>query len=168
MQITLELLKNIGACQFSLRMFEEKCLLRTTNLSDVFKYLDNECKDSWTNWLFRNLPGNINENLAEFKNCKNLTTLDLSNTQISDAGLAHFKNCKNLTTLNLYNTQISDAGLAHFKDCKNLAYLNLTNTEISDIGLTNFVECKNLTHFTLCGTKVSKIGLSRFRKNLQE
>ena len=42
---------------------------------------------------------------------------------MSDAGLAHFKDCKNLTYLDLGGTQVSDAGLAHFKDCKNLTDL---------------------------------------------
>jgi eukaryotic-like serine/threonine-protein kinase len=45
--------------------------------------------------------------------------------QLTDAGLANFKDCKNLTHLNLQETQVSDAGLAYFKDCKNLTHLLL-------------------------------------------
>ena len=44
---------------------------------------------------------------------------------MTDAGLAHFKDCKNLTYLDLSYTQVTDAGLAHFKDCKNLKELHV-------------------------------------------
>jgi uncharacterized membrane protein len=50
---------------------------------------------------------------------------------VSDAGLAHFKDCKNLTVLILSGTQVSDAGLDHFKDCKNLTSLNLQKTKVT-------------------------------------
>ena len=50
---------------------------------------------------------------------------------MGDAGLAHFKDCKNLTVLDLDGTQVSDAGLAHFKDCKNLTHLGLQKTKVT-------------------------------------
>ena len=107
--------------------------------------------------------------LAHFKECKSLTYLDLTNTQVSDAGLANFKDCKNLTFLNLWATQVGDAGLAHFKDCKNLTGLNLSGTQVGDAGLANLSDCKNLTGLSLDGcVKVSDAGLANFKdsKNL--
>jgi eukaryotic-like serine/threonine-protein kinase len=106
--------------------------------------------------------------LAHFKDCKNLTSLWLSNTQVSDAGLVSFKDCKKLTNLNLASTPVGDAGLAHFKDCKNLTDLSLTGTQVSDTGLAYFKDCKNLTSLMLNGTSVSDAGLAHFKdfKNL--
>ena len=96
--------------------------------------------------------------LAHFKDCKNLTILDLGGTQVSDAGLAHFKDCKNLTDLGLDGTQVSDAGLAHFKDCKNLTHLDLSGTQVSDAGLAHFKDCKNLTDLSLSGHEGERRG----------
>ncbi len=101
--------------------------------------------------------------LAHFKECKSLTYLDLTNTQVSDAGLANFKDCKNLTFLNLWATQVGDAGLAHFKNCKNLTTLDLNGTQVSDAGLANFKDCKNLTVLQLDNTSVSDAGLTHFK-----
>jgi uncharacterized membrane protein len=106
--------------------------------------------------------------LAAFKDCKNVTHLNLGGTPVSNAGLAHFKDCKNLTALWLHHTQVSDAGLVHFKDCKNLTSLHLACTQVSDAGLAHFKDCKNLTQLDLEGTKVSNTGLEYFKdcKNL--
>ena len=54
--------------------------------------------------------------------------------KVGDSGLAHFKDCKNLTYLDLNGTKVSDAGLAHFKDCKNLMYHSLSGTQVGDAG----------------------------------
>ena len=53
---------------------------------------------------------------------------------MSDAGLLYFKDCTNLTTLYLGDTQVTDAGLANFKNCKNLTYLDLAGAHVSDRG----------------------------------
>jgi Leucine-rich repeat (LRR) protein len=101
--------------------------------------------------------------LAHFKDCKNLTQLNLDGTQLTDAGLAHFKDCQNLGQLTLGYTQVTDAGLAYFKDCKNLTYLNLDGTEVTDAGLAHFKDCKNLSHLYLTDTRVTDAGLAHFK-----
>ena len=101
--------------------------------------------------------------LANFKDCKNLTELDLAATGVSDAGLANFEDCKNLTSLNLYNTKVGDAGLAHFKDCKNLMTLVLSNTPVTDLGVAHFGECNRLTALNLSYTQVTDAGLANFK-----
>ncbi len=101
--------------------------------------------------------------LAYFKNCKHLTDLNLSWTSATDAGLAYFRDCKHLTALKLQSTPVTDAGLAYFKDCKNLTSLNLYGTQVTDAGLAHFKDCKNLTHLNLINTQVSDIGLAHFK-----
>ena len=100
--------------------------------------------------------------LAHFKDCKNLTYLDLGGTQASDAGLANFKDCKNLTVLQLGVIPVTDAGLAHFKDCKNLTVLNLYATMVTDAGLVHVKDCQNLTNLYLHNTQVTDAGLAHF------
>jgi len=106
--------------------------------------------------------------LAHFKDCKDLTQLDVHDTAASDAGLAYFKDCKNLTMLSVGSTQVSDAGLAYFRDCRNLMGLYLRNTKVGDAGLANFKDCKNLLELDLLNTQVSDAGLAYFKdcKNL--
>jgi Leucine Rich repeat len=64
--------------------------------------------------------------------------VDLSGTQISDAGLAHLKGLTTLETLYLSGTRVSDAGLAHLKGLTTLKTLHLFRTRVSDAGVTEF------------------------------
>ena len=100
--------------------------------------------------------------LAYFKDCKNLAELHLGVTQVSDVGLALFKNC-NLTVLDLAVTKVSDAGLGYFKDCKNLKQLGLHFCQVSDVGLAHFKDCKNLTAVHLYNTQVTDAGMVHFK-----
>ncbi|MBM4071908.1 MAG: hypothetical protein FJ271_23725 [Planctomycetes bacterium] len=106
--------------------------------------------------------------LARFKDCTNLTHLELKGTPVTDAGLAHFQACKNLGSLGLGGTRVTDAGLAHFRDCKNLKSLGLAVTQVTDAALAHFKDCKNLRNLWLAGTRVTDAGLVHFRdcKNL--
>jgi serine/threonine protein kinase/Leucine-rich repeat (LRR) protein len=103
--------------------------------------------------------------LAHFKDCKGLTYLELWGTRVTDGGLAHFKDCKDLTVLSLHDCrQVTDAGLAHFKDCKNLMGLDLRGTQVTDAGLAHFKDCKGLTGLDLTGTRVTDAGLAHFQE----
>jgi len=57
---------------------------------------------------------------------------------VSDAGLIHFRDCKDLTYLNLGWTNAGDAGVTHFQGCKGLNELDLAGTKVGDAGLTSF------------------------------
>ncbi len=57
-----------------------------------------------------------------------------------DAGSANFKDCKNLTVLDLKDTQVGDAGLAYFKDCKGLTLLNVGKTKVTKEGVAEFAK----------------------------
>jgi serine/threonine protein kinase/Leucine-rich repeat (LRR) protein len=121
--------------------------------------------------VFVNLDGNTqvtDTGLAHFRECKNLTYLNLDRTRVTDAGLAHFQDCKNLMELYLWQTQVTDTGLVYVKDCKALTGLSLNNTQVTDAGLAHFKDCKNLTHLYLGATRVTDAGLAYFKdcKNL--
>lgn len=101
--------------------------------------------------------------LVHLKDCTDLRHLYLGATQVSDAGLANFKGFKNFTALKLHDTTVTDTGLAHFKDSKNLTWLFLNRTPTTDAGLAHFKDCKNLTILDLSSTKVSDAGLAHAR-----
>lgn len=129
----------------------------------------------------------IDDQLAVFKDCTNLASLYLWNTQVTDAGLVHFerclnlkylsfgrtrsvgdtglanfKNCKQLMSLQLSDTAVTSAGLDHFQGCKDLLVLLLYRTRIGDAGLANFKDCKKLKHLDLGETRVTDAGLANF------
>jgi hypothetical protein len=101
--------------------------------------------------------------VAVFKDCKHLNTLDLASTSVTDAGLAQLKDCKILTYLNLAGTRVTDDGLAHLKDCNNLNYLNLDGLPITDAGLAHLKNCKSLSFLGVHNTKVTDDGLAHLK-----
>ena len=64
-----------------------------------------------------------------------VVNVNLSGTQITDAGLVHLKEMRNLQCLGLSGTQVSDAGLVHLKGLTNLKELALTSTKVTDAGV---------------------------------
>ena len=92
-----------------------------------------------------------------FKDCKKLSELDSERylPKVSDAGLAYFKDCRNLTKLNLLATAGERCGLAHFKDCENLAWLNLSVTSGERCGTGPFQGLQEPHMRFICSTQVS-------------
>jgi hypothetical protein len=105
-----------------------------------------------------------NARLNDLRKLKNLRTLDLYRTEISDDGLKELTNLKNLTVLDLNYTPITDAGLTELRDLKNLNGLDVGCTRITDSGLKAFGEFKNLTTLGLENTQITDAGLKQLRE----
>jgi serine/threonine protein kinase len=120
-----------------------------------------ECRGTQTDFKPNGLLADLRP--LEGMNLVALTHLVLDATKVSDAGLVHFKDCKNLSYIDLFLTQVSDAGLVHFRDCKALTTLGLGRTKITDAGLANFKDCKSLSFLSLAGTQVGDSGLAYFK-----
>lgn len=88
---------------------------------------------------------------------KNLTTLDLSFTEVTDEGLEHLAGLTNLTSLNLCYTKVSDAGLEHLAGLKKLKWLWLQGTRVVGHGLKPFVGRSDLI-INLVGNDKSVVG----------
>jgi serine/threonine protein kinase len=94
--------------------------------------------------------------LSHCKGLKELTYLNLDDTQVSDAGLAHFKELTALVTLNLWGTKVTDAGLVHIQHLPALRELGLGGrTQVTTGGVLRLKSLKNLTHLYLDGSKVT-------------
>jgi hypothetical protein len=76
----------------------------------------------------------------------NVVKLDLTQTEIGDAGLEHLKGLPHLQSLYL-GTEVTDAGLAHLKGLTELRYLNLSRTHVTDAGVQGLQ--KALPHCTI-------------------
>ena len=105
--------------------------------------------------------------LARFKNCDNLTWLDLSGTKVSAAGLSHLKDSRKLTAIVLDRTQLGDSAVASLKDIKNLTQLYLVKTKFTSAGIEELKQalplCKvkwnNAVSKTLPPTFKNSIGM---------
>ena len=87
-----------------------------------------------------------------------VVNVNLSGTQITDAGLAHIKGMTRLQHLHLGQTKITDAGLVHLKGLTNLQALYLGG-QVTDAGLVHLEGLTNLQALGLRGTKVTNAGL---------
>jgi len=116
----------------------------------------------------------------------NVVKLDLTQTEIPDAGLEHFtdltalqslslgdritdggvKHLEGLTqlhTLSLRATQVTNAGLECLKGLRQLQSLNLMATPVTDAGLAHLSGLRQLQSLDLSDTKVTDAGLEHLR-----
>lgn len=89
----------------------------------------------------------------------NAKRLDLSGTQVTDAGLAHLNRFKHLEDLILDRTQITDAGMAHLEGLTTLQSLHLNQTGVTDAGLSHLRSLTKLRSLLLEDTRVDGSGL---------
>lgn len=92
--------------------------------------------------------------------------LDLSGTQITDAGLAVIERFPNLTRLHLNRTAITDAGVAHVTRLSHLEYLNLYGTKTTDAALAPLANLANLRALYVWQTGVTPEGIGRLKTSL--
>jgi len=102
--------------------------------------------------------------LQHLANLSNLQQLYLGETQITDAGLRHFANLSNLKNLSLWGTKITNDGLRHLANLSNLQQLYLGETQITDAGLQYLANLSNLQHLDLNYTKITDAGVEELKK----
>ena len=78
-------------------------------------------------------------------------SVDLANTQITNAGVRHLRQLPDLWTVGLDNTAITDDGLKHLAGLSELRVLSLDNTNVTGAGLKDLsavtkLDCLNLSH----------------------
>ena len=108
--------------------------------------------------------GNVTDAaMARVEKMTNLEQLLLANcSNLTDAALAHLRPLHNLRRLYIYAVNITDAGLANLRDLTQLETLNLNwCSRITDAGLSNFVSMRNLEGIGLAGTQITDAGLKQ-------
>lgn len=120
---------------------------------------------------FRNLgsidlqqSGITDAGLRHLSGLDKVTRLCLTSTNITGAGLKYLAGMKNLDRLSLDNTEVSDAGLLHIAKLESLQFLDLGNTAISDRGLASIGQLKGVFYLFLDHTKVTDAGLRHLEK----
>ena len=92
--------------------------------------------------------------------------VNLSGTQVTDAGLEHLKGLTNLRRLYLSGTKVTDAGLEHLKGLTNLEHLSLSSTKVTDAGLEHLKGLTKLRALALKGTQVTNVGVKKLQQAL--
>jgi Leucine-rich repeat (LRR) protein len=87
---------------------------------------------------------------------------------VSDEGLAHLKDLIQLTSLDLSGTNITDAGLVHLQTMQRLQHLKLERTKITDAGLAHLARLSKLDHIHLAETGVNPEAVLALRAKLRE
>ena len=93
---------------------------------------------------------------------RNVTSLDLAGTAVTDAGLAAVAAMPNLRALHLKRTAVTDAGLARLSHLARLESLDLYGTAVTDAGLTALRPLPNLARLYVWRTKVTPAAAAAF------
>ncbi|MCP5084656.1 MAG: GTPase, partial [Alphaproteobacteria bacterium] len=89
----------------------------------------------------------------------NLTTLDLRNNNLGDAGAKHLAALTDLTALDLSGNKLGDAGAKHLAALTNLTTLDLRNNNLGDAGAKHLAALTDLTALDLSGNKLGDAGV---------
>ena len=96
---------------------------------------------------------------------KNLKVLELSQTQVTDAGAKELAALQNLTTLDLGHTKVTDEGVKALATLRNLTALDLCGTKVTDVGLKELVGLEGFTTLGLSRTAVTDAACVSPRRN---
>jgi Leucine-rich repeat (LRR) protein len=92
--------------------------------------------------------------------CKQLRSLELGRTAVSDAGLKHLTGLSHLTSLTLPGTHVTDAGMKYIGELKQLVALDLQLTPVGDTGMKHLAGLTQLRTLSLNGTRVTDAGMA--------
>ncbi|HLA57165.1 MAG TPA: hypothetical protein VK622_00315, partial [Puia sp.] len=87
---------------------------------------------------------------------KQLISLKLGYTNISDGGMTTIGQLSNLTRLSLEHTPISDKGLSALQSLVHLQYLNLVGTAVTLQGVMQLKDLKSLRSLYLYQTHIDR------------
>jgi RNA polymerase sigma factor (sigma-70 family) len=96
---------------------------------------------------------------------ENLQKLYLHHNSITDAGIANLRGLTSLRTLDLFDTRVTDAGLQHLAEwMPHLEWLELSDTKITDASMRAFKGLKHLRRVTVHNTGVTDAGAEELRR----
>lgn len=101
---------------------------------------------------------------------KQIFSLKLQRTSVTDAALANLDKCDRLVRLNISHTAITDKGLASISKIPNLKYINLVATNVTATGIAQLQSIKTLKKIYLFQTNINKADWHKLKetfKNVQ-
>jgi len=98
--------------------------------------------------------------LAVLAGLRDLGTLGLSGTAVTDEGLKHVSKLSALVGLELGGTKITDRGLRHLAGLRDLGTLRLERTKITADGLRHLAQLRQLSFLDVSGTSVRESDLA--------
>jgi hypothetical protein len=96
----------------------------------------------------------------------NLTTLDLSNTKITDATVAQLTPAKDLRMIRLSETGITDAAIETLVKLPALGSINLYGTKVTDAGVAKLAVLSQLKRLYLWQTSVTPDAIKALKEKL--
>lgn len=105
----------------------------------------------------------LDEDLKWFCYLKNLETLDLYDTNITDVGIAHLKALPALSKIDLYNTKTGDAGLEQLSQFGTLRSITMQHTAVTNEGLKYLSGLSSLDSLNLGNTGINDSGLAHLK-----
>jgi hypothetical protein len=97
---------------------------------------------------------------------KDMHSLDLGATAVTDAGLAHLGHMSKLHQLHLSRSAVTDAGMEHVSRLSNISSLRLSDTSISDAGLVHLAKLPKLQDLQVLNTRVTQKGIDALKRAL--
>ena len=94
------------------------------------------------------------DDLAPIHAFPNVYQVELSFTNISDAGVEYLKPCLQLGVLGLHKTKITDRSFVVISELPSLTSLRLVGTNITDAGVAKIVKLKNLVYLEIGSTPI--------------
>lgn len=103
--------------------------------------------------------------LRALRPASQITDLNLSFAeQIGDEGTSAIRDWKNLTSLNLRGTKITDATLEMLAGLTSLQSLDISYAQLTDLGLNHLTSLTGLHHLAMGGNKLTDTGLQFLRQ----
>jgi RNA polymerase sigma factor (sigma-70 family) len=96
--------------------------------------------------------------LKELAGLTHLVKLNLQQTKVTGVGLKGLVSLKELDELNL-NYEVTDAGLKEIAGLKNLTVLGVNGKQVTDEGVRHLAAMKQLTNLYVGGTQMTDVGL---------
>jgi oligoribonuclease (3'-5' exoribonuclease) len=108
----------------------------------------------------------IIQNLSGLK--EQVIALKLNEIKLESDELQFLSELKHLNTLQLSGTNLTDAGLMQIKDLPDLQNLNLYGTQVTDQSLEVIGRLKNIRTITLWNTRMTHTAIRQFSKQHPE
>ncbi|MBW2058218.1 MAG: hypothetical protein JRJ26_12055 [Deltaproteobacteria bacterium] len=104
--------------------------------------------------------------MAFLKNLREMKSLVLTAANITDSGIEYLAGLSRLEILNLSNTRLTDAGMVHIAGLTNLRKLFLNRTGISDNSVPHILKLRNLERLDITGTRITHSGRRQIRNGI--